>query len=238
MGLQGGFLALAITALHLFVAVAVSIASVPLSASPVCPLSAYLETGSAHSLVNVTRGDVSISSVEWMSTFAVSLPGILSRAANSSQHVFSQGDGFHMLRVYAGTVAAEVVDTESVGDRPNESFVGEAMGQDLYSISVSSPYIILAVSSGEHRSVPVPAASLGIDLELCEKAGGQLTDVHLAIFPTSQQANSYFDDCGLRQAEVFGELLDEPQAFRAQTIAGGLFVPHKFNVPPQAVGVK
>lgn len=53
----------------------------------------------------------------------------LSRDALTTQDVLAVGNRLQVRGVYAGSVAAEVIEGQAVWDRPNKKFVGKPMSQ-------------------------------------------------------------------------------------------------------------
>jgi hypothetical protein len=68
------------------------------------------------------------------------------------------------MRIYACAVAAEMIKHKVIGDRPLESDVKEAMGQEALVLEPDPP-----ISTGTDVSFPHPAPSLIVDLELDDR---------------------------------------------------------------------
>jgi hypothetical protein len=73
----------------------------------------------------------------------------------AAQAVFRRGDGFQMVRVDASAVAAEVVQVQALGDRPNTHLIHGSVRRDLPSAEVHAPVAIL------ERALPLPTFICG-----------------------------------------------------------------------------
>lgn len=115
-------------------------------------------------------------SEEWVALRTVGLGGVDGAKANATADIFGMGDGFEMVRVYTKSNAAEVVEGESVRDRPNEELVSDTVNALPAMIE---PKVAICPANGS-RPEPAPGGLL----DLRPKAGGDNLILHREITPS------------------------------------------------------
>ena len=74
---------------------------------------------------------ISILRGEFVAVVTVGFPSIDRVPAHAAQHVLSNRDWLHMLRIHAQSVAAEMIDLKPHWNRANQPFIGESMRECL-----------------------------------------------------------------------------------------------------------
>jgi hypothetical protein len=73
-------------------------------------------------------------------------------------HVFSMGDRFQVRRIDARPVSAQVVEIQTIWDRPNESLIDEPVARELTSARNPNPCVAVAA---DHAADPATIRLLG-----------------------------------------------------------------------------
>lgn len=115
-----------------------------------------------------------------MPSLACLLASIYCRSTDAAEYVFSSGHNFHVGRIDAWPISADVVDRQVFRDWFYESFVGETMGHDLHAVALTTANVVLPVTTGlKNRAAPFPAISVGMDAKLRQKTGWEITHIHV-----------------------------------------------------------
>ena len=122
-------------------------------------LTASAHTGALLALATAVVA-VAILRAKFVAALAVRLSGVASGEALASPLVLSGRDGFEVRRIHAGSVAAQMVDLEALGDRADEQLVGEAMGGNATSVEAEHSVALLVPVRGPFPTVG-PLVDLG-----------------------------------------------------------------------------
>ena len=90
-----------------------------------------------------------------MTLGTVGLLGIPSRDGLTAEHVLAMGDHLKMLGVHAGVIATEVIEFQSLRDRPDLALIDESVrestAESAIATSVDGP---CPVNAGSHVAIP------------------------------------------------------------------------------------
>lgn len=111
-----------------------------------------------HALAAFTEPGSRVHNVVGMSLRAGVFSGVVSRNTSSATNVLGLGDDFHVTRVHAPTITAQVVNDQSFGDLAPQQFPCPAVNVvRLGPSSLGVPEACRSVAIFRNKAAPVPA---------------------------------------------------------------------------------
>ena len=90
--------------------------------------------------------------------------GINARPSFPAKQIFTKGHRFQMLRIYASSISAKMVNSQSVGNRANSHFIGDSMGKTHPAEFTTGTNTPVAVAIFGRLPFPASIRSLFINL--------------------------------------------------------------------------